>query len=771
MSNQASRASGTSRLEKADAIMKSWTNINGIYKSKRYIIEKRWLKLRNDRKKTLLRDCWPGLPEKHRPDLDGPAVWRLRGQRKLALPWPPQSAPQTSHLLMPDFSEEDLGNNDVALLHLLETRANLHPGDFGRLDLKHIFNTRLREHFGENLKFHGAWSEQLKGTPLVYTGPPFEDGENPEEYGATCKLEDASHLRTLFDAGYVTSEEGKRVMNNQEKIYGFLERLCNKLTENQNKSAKGEAKQTVWRRKPNFDPEGPEETENLRLYLEDNSHMVAFSAPYDVDWEYISALCGFQLRRAQDGLRQMKEDPELFFMSLVDARDHTSEAILHYPSNLQHPWRNVENNPTAWALGFKVAFGNLAFSCDMWQSILTHTEKLREIIQQTGMEQKELARGSVVYRGHSLAILYLTALYGRHFLRLLQRLKCSEKMRALFRVTVETVDDQKVESIEHGPGRGTRKPTDENERTTLALINALDNEESRVVFGNWTITDEMRNRIDRSFMSDYAMDFLDELNDARLIFHFVMRAWDSQRHSISTSDIDDNVPFEDMFKKLNGLLTGQGSPLERVFNKVMTSTDDGSARLVSLRRQFRHSKKAKQSKAEKANTIAAENNLKSFWEDMERVLNEANVLTEDVKAVLADVNPITSFRDSGTETTPAPARPQPAQAATAEFVPIPAAQAEDLVARRVPRTLIAMQDDARQRKVTVHMKEGRPTDAPQPQIGREWPKIVLGPTDYETIQFLMGTSNEARPGNRPYSRYTRASSTQYANDSRTGLGA
>lgn len=140
------------------------------------------------------------------------------------MPWPLPGEPEISHLLLSEFNKEDLGNNDVALLQVLETRANHHPGDFGRLDLTNVFNLRLRETFGIWLNSPLGWSESLRGMDFTYAGPPAED--KPEEYGAIRQLGGPEEFQTLLGPNYTKIEQGNRVMDNQEKIYVFLERLC-----------------------------------------------------------------------------------------------------------------------------------------------------------------------------------------------------------------------------------------------------------------------------------------------------------------------------------------------------------------------------------------------------------------------------------------------------------------------------------------------------------------------------------------------------------------
>lgn len=303
--------------------------------------------MRSDRKKKLLGDIWPGMPDDHRPDLNGPAVWRLKGQKALAMPWPLANEPETSHLRLPDFNKEDLGGNNVALLQVLESRANTQPGDFGQLDYDYdFFNGRLRGYYGVKACAPGAQFDELMGKYVAYAGPVAED--NYVEYGALCQLEGDEHLRTLERSNYVSLEAGNLVMDHQERIYGFLERLCIDLTDESNKkafSAKGESNQTVWRRTPIFDPQGDEQTESLRLYLDDWSKLVHYSTPNEVDWDYVSVLSGTRLRNAQQELRNMKEDPEALLSALATTREHSREVLLHYPNRQKSPWLGVDNNP------------------------------------------------------------------------------------------------------------------------------------------------------------------------------------------------------------------------------------------------------------------------------------------------------------------------------------------------------------------------------------------------------------------------------------------
>lgn len=83
---------------------------------------------------------------------------------------------------------------------------------------------------------------------------------------------------------------------------------------------------------------------------------------------------------------------------------------------------------------------------------------------------------------------------------------------------------------------------------------------------------------------DYVVDFLEEVNDARLILELVLRAWDSERHDISQQGFDESLPFQERLTRLLCLPNNTGSPLEHIFHEIMITTDDnGSQRLSSLR--------------------------------------------------------------------------------------------------------------------------------------------------------------------------------------------
>lgn len=337
---------GPKRMIRADSIIKTWKSFSGIYKSKRYIIENRWMKLKSDRKKKLLGECWPEMPDDHRPDLNGPASWRLKGQKAMTWPYPPVNQPEYMDLFLPDFNKEDLGENNISLLQVLETRANLQPGHFGRLDANYdFFNTGLRDYYSLRTPWPEEWDEELKGTHFVYTGPVAEN--NLEEYGAKSKLKGADQFRTVKCSNYSNLPDGARTMWTQEAIYTFLERLCRTLTDESNHktfTVKGETNQTLWKPVPIFDPQGPEQETQQEQGLESWSNLANFYKPDEVDWDHLSVLSGSRLRNAQQALRDMKEDPEYFFLRLVEMREHAPEMVL-FPGNEKHPWKGVENNP------------------------------------------------------------------------------------------------------------------------------------------------------------------------------------------------------------------------------------------------------------------------------------------------------------------------------------------------------------------------------------------------------------------------------------------
>lgn len=346
-----STASGPSRLEKADAILKSWQRFNGIYKSKRYIIENRWLKMKQERRKTLLGDSWPAgdLPENHRPDLDGPAIWRAKGQEALAMPYPMPRMPDKWHLLMPDYNKTDLGDNTAALLHLLDSRADVHPGEFARLDYSPLINNALQEECNQSIAITVKWKDAMKGDAFAYLGKPFEETDT-DEYGSIIEVEDRDHFKTLLYAGYLAPRDASRIMDIQERIYGFLERLCDNITATDKKKAfsvKGEGKQTFWKRKLDFDPDQPDQADNLQLYLEQQRIIGPYGHPHEKDWDFLSAHCGFHLRQAQDTLRRMREDPTFFYEYLYEVKDSSSLMLRYGDRGDPHPYRSVEDNPAA----------------------------------------------------------------------------------------------------------------------------------------------------------------------------------------------------------------------------------------------------------------------------------------------------------------------------------------------------------------------------------------------------------------------------------------
>lgn len=122
----------------------------------------------------------------------------------MAMPWPLPSEPQASHLFMPQYSKADLGDNDVAVLQILESRANQHPGEFSRIDLRPTVLDSLQNVYGQTLAWPNTWSDSLIGTSYAFVGPHAED--HPEEYGVISDAQDEEQFRTLWDADYNTLE-------------------------------------------------------------------------------------------------------------------------------------------------------------------------------------------------------------------------------------------------------------------------------------------------------------------------------------------------------------------------------------------------------------------------------------------------------------------------------------------------------------------------------------------------------------------------------------
>lgn len=137
------------RLEEADAVIKSWKTFSGVYKAKRLIFNTRWTKMTSARRFGIVKKHWLLLkmPSRHRPDLDNAALWRAQGMHKLAMA-SPFDAPVMDSLLWPYFNQETLTSPGQALVQLMESRSDIHPRLFSRLDLMNPVNKRLQDNFG-----------------------------------------------------------------------------------------------------------------------------------------------------------------------------------------------------------------------------------------------------------------------------------------------------------------------------------------------------------------------------------------------------------------------------------------------------------------------------------------------------------------------------------------------------------------------------------------------------------------------------------------------
>lgn len=391
-----------------------------------------------------------------------------------------------------------------------------------------------------------------------------------------------------------------------------------------------------------------------------------------------------------------------------------------------------------------------------------HVEKQRQIVEDYDIPEQEIMRVSKEYQSHSYSIDSATLLCSYHIHNLGTMIKSSKRFRDMYRSrqvyrTEEGTEPKLVDVIDQSAG--TRKPANETERYITGLLKTHDDDRAREgVFKGFTILEELARRLDGSMVSSAVLDTLNQLVAVRFLSFCFSRGWAMDALAWSDCTVDFQRPREDIISRITAIPYDEKSDLAGAFRKIMTTTSsDGSEKIAPLSKHLDHTTNPKARPNERIKAIQAEDNLRQFWEDAEGILMATKAVSDDILDVIKDVTPLNAYPETrdpaaNTKSTTTPA---PAAVPAAPFVPLPAAAPGDYVAKKVPRKLVELQEEARKREFQATVVEQQePEDAPVPEDGQEWPRIELGPEHYATVDLLLGTSTVARPGEISWNDFT-----------------
>ncbi|KAI1107864.1 hypothetical protein F4804DRAFT_347520 [Jackrogersella minutella] len=184
---------------KATCIFETWRLLKIVIKGFEEKIHTRWVNKSKPKRKALLLEVWPQIPEIHRPD-----IWCWKDLRAN-----PDSVPDPCSLvMMPLLSIEDLCKTEPILM-MLEWRARCHPETFVVEDFASlIFGTRTE--IIEPVKMPGYFAV-------------FRGRDTPQSYGKIYAWDsDEDGVQSESTRGHFGVNEAFWVLEAQMFIYNFL---------------------------------------------------------------------------------------------------------------------------------------------------------------------------------------------------------------------------------------------------------------------------------------------------------------------------------------------------------------------------------------------------------------------------------------------------------------------------------------------------------------------------------------------------------------------
>lgn len=748
------------KLAEADAVIKSWKKFSGVYKAKRHIFHTKWTGMSGARRVGIVKKHWLPLlmPSRRRPDLDKAALWRAPGVQKLAKPYPFHQ-PVMEDLLWPFFNQETLTSPEQALVQLMETRSNIHPRSFSRLDLMNPVNKKLQVHFKLDIALP-QWSQDARLADIDLQG----DSKDPDSsYGDLVPVLDAMSMHALLAIESFSEQEGIRVMKVQKKIYDFLGHVFEEVVQAEvtsrgtapRPSASGVAKSSnettelastvILKPTLDFEPSDPTRRRELQNYLMLHHDLDPYSHPAEVDWECLGVLAHNQLRISENRLRSFKEDPEMFLAYIQQVRDHSLSMLTFYPGNekdslvekridLEHTERCAQH--------LRTAFSTLTDAVDTWQAIFTLVEQLRGMRNDYDGSHLDLLEDSDEYAANILGIIRIGNHYKSNSVDLLRAIRCSENMRDYFVISEDT-----------GAVRtnGNTKPKNNAARDLFALASTLNHDSTRNIFTEWTLFEEIYTLLQANdrLADPYLMSIAEDLNSLSSVMMVLERVW----HSTHRYDLDINS-----LDLVRGALD-YTTPLQRLRALDPFATNGVLQNLVHghlkrpLRDNYYYKKQGRMARRDYDANETAVTNLAGFWAAAEPMLGGASALSETVRELLHSAQPLTVTRPDRSD--------RAATAKTSSTSSSSAAAAQGTTPSNISSSAFTAGGDDHHQPGRITFEERRSKEKTRPAVTltlveppapaalpapADYPPIQLPPQHYNTVQMLMGPSTEARSG-------------------------
>jgi hypothetical protein len=278
----------------ATELLCTWEVLRMILQSYEALIQKRWLKETLTRKREILLEAWPNMPEGHRPDMA--KVFR-DGCKPLN--------EVLSDFAWPYINLEDLSGSK-ALLIFLNSRGRNHPANFAYSDLElaPLYKTR-KEFIAVFDKKHTMG---------------FIGSTDPSTYGAWIEwTEDQDALNSIQTGRTVHVEHGYQILTIQARVMKFLLDCVFQILSDKDMS-----------QLPPVLPE-PGQLSGQDLAFK-SMEVIAREAPYrlpsQLDLTRLYSLVSAQRLQAIDHAWALQEDPGYFADTTEEYREHHIELVL-----------------------------------------------------------------------------------------------------------------------------------------------------------------------------------------------------------------------------------------------------------------------------------------------------------------------------------------------------------------------------------------------------------------------------------------------------------
>lgn len=690
------------------------------------------------------------MPEPHRPDLEGPAAWRTPNDRsreivdlKLRLPWPIPTT-EFNNLLWPAFNLTDLSKRDETLLELLHTRCENQPRMFAMAtDMGSPENMSLRNALNNSLGKTPRFVEGMEIVDLAFQG-------TPETYGTVKEVNSRAEMQDLLGLGLCTAPQAGRTLQVQTKIYTFLEGFCQEISTNERYSAPGEddpqSDDDLGSVVPEYDADLDElgDKKKFEDFLETHYDLLPYSKPYTIDWEYLEALADRQLRRAEKRLKDMKESPLAFMTELDLARNHSIDMLRAMPGDRRMAWSRMNDLTLAgWAQHLGTALKDIMDACDTWRRVYTLIVKNVQAAKSYDGHQSELMEQSDSYRDNYYHLVLMAQIYEDRHRWLIQIMKNSYGLRDMFAMDMTTKKS-----------RYFRQPKFLPVLNLVAIIDALENDDSRNALGFWTIVAEINELMQDEktlglYISDYVRQYVEDLHAMGSIVRALQTIGKVYPSTLPTSVKREDWDFARPISRLIALSTAAE-------NRAIATGPLGDTVLgqlcedileTPLDKYLAYSTEVQPQSVALSQTMSrSEDRLSAFWIMLEEKLRLERAISKEVQDVLDDAHPLeTYFRTGNT-----PPRGGPRTRAEDPGI-LPAAPDDYRPSKLISSR--ARRNDALTR--TLQVQVPRPPEpeaaAPAPAPGQdERPQIELGQRAFATLRLVMGPVTAAQPAAIPW---------------------